>query len=127
MKNVAITASLIGAIALGGCAMVNGIPTTTLTPAAQADLQAAANSFCPVLSAVEGQTSANPSLATTDVTAAEKVLDEACPPNPLPTNGAVVAVDLINAYVIIEPLIPHAKAAKARATYARMKAKYNLR
>lgn len=119
--------AVLGAFALSGCATVDGVPTTTLTPAAQADLQAAANSFCPVLGAVEGQTSANPSLATTDVTAAEKVLSEACPPNPLPTNGAVVAVDLINAYVIIQPLIPKAKAARAHATYVRLKAKYHVK
>jgi hypothetical protein len=118
---------LSAAVGIVGCATVNGIPTTTLTPAAQADLQAAANSFCPVLSAIEQQTTLNPSLATTDVTAAEKVLAEACPPNPLPTNGAVVAVDLINAYVIVEPLLPKATAAKARARYATMKAKYGLK
>ena len=126
IKPIVTLAALASLAILPGCATVNGVPTTTLTPAAQADLQAAANSFCPVLSAIEQQTTLNPSLATTDVKAAEAVLNEACPPNPLPTNGAVVAVDLINAYVILEPLLPKAKAAHARAMYAHMKAKYNF-
>ena len=112
---------------LPGCASVNGVPTTTLTPAAQADLQAVLNSYCPVLTSIEMSTTANPSLATTDIQAAESVLSEACPPNPAPTNGAVVAVDILNAYVTLEPLLPKAKAAHARATYAAMKAKYNLK
>ena len=122
--------ALLTSIALCGgltaCATVNGVPTTTLTPAAQADLQAALDSYCPVLTAVETSTTANPSLATTDIKAAESVLSEACPPNPAPTNGAVVAVDILNAYVTLEPMLPKAKAAHARATYARMKAKYHF-
>jgi hypothetical protein len=126
MKNAIIGAALCGAVGLAGCATVNGVPTGTLTPAAQAELQAVLDSYCPVLSAVESQTAANPSLATTDVKAAESVLAGACPPNPAPTN-AVAAVGLVvNAYVILEPLLPKKVAAHARATYARAKAKYHF-
>lgn len=103
------------ALALAGCASVNGIPSTALTPVAEADLEAALASYCPVLVTVETTVAAAPSLATTDVKAALSVLAEACPPNPSPTNGVVVAVDVINAYVTLERLMPKSlEASEAR-------------
>lgn len=125
MKIIAtITAGAILAASLSGCASTGGIPTPNLSPAAQATLQAALDAYCPILGAIES-TPGVP--ATSNVTAAEKVLDLACPPNPPPTNGVVAAVDIIQAYVVIEPLLPKKVALKARHDYAKAKVKYGLK
>jgi hypothetical protein len=99
-----ITIFLVGAW-LSGCTSQNGVITPTLTPAAQATVQNYLNTYCPVLPGVQLTLSANPSLNTTDVKAATALLASVCPPNPAPTNGVVIASDVLGAYTTLKPLI----------------------
>ena len=89
--------ALLCALGLAGCSATTG----TLTPAAQTTVQQYLDAYCPVEAAVRVQAQAG----SASVKAADKVLQSACPPNPAPTNAVVAAVDLLNAYNVIAPLV----------------------
>jgi hypothetical protein len=89
------------ALLLGGCG-ANG----QLTPTARADIQAALNDACPLVSALQ------PSVAAAfngNVQAAYSAVVLACPPNPPPTNPVVLGMDLLDALAILKPYLPAKK------------------
>lgn len=86
------------ALSLGACA--NG----QLTPQAQADIQAALDSVCPIATALQ------PSVVATfngNVKTAYNAVLKACPPNPPPTNPVVIGIDILDAIQILAPYIAH--------------------
>lgn len=96
MKTVLSTGALLLGASLSGCAA-----NATLTAAADTKLQTALSVGCPIAQAIQtSQLKLN-----AYQTAALQSLELACPPNP-PPNSAVMAVeDLIQAYLLLAPLI----------------------
>ena len=86
--------ALVPALALSLCACT---PTGGLSPAAQTDIANALAAGCPILAAVSGNV-ANDSRSQ----AAYWLLASVCPPNPAPTNAAVAALDILNAYYLLK-------------------------
>ncbi len=95
----------LGTVSLAGCAQTNGVITPNLTPAASAKVQAYLDQYCPVLPGVTLTVQANPAVSTTSVRTALALLASVCPPNPPPTNGLVIASDILGAYSTLKPLI----------------------
>jgi hypothetical protein len=86
-------------LALLGLAGCNS--NATISTAVTSDIQAALNVGCPILAAVQAS-----SLKLSNAQhAAATTLALACPPNPPPTSAVVAAIDLVNAYTILQPLI----------------------
>lgn len=90
---------LTGALALGLSACTS---TGALTPTAQSDITEALAIACPVEAAVHPQVAAQ---ANANATAADSLLASICPPNPAPTNAVVAALDILNAYEVLKPLV----------------------
>jgi hypothetical protein len=74
--------------------------TGALAPAAQSDIDTALAVACPVAAALSGKV---PSDA--DSQAAYSLLVSLCPPNAPPTNAVVAALDILNAYEVLKPLV----------------------
>jgi len=74
--------------------------TGSLTPAAQSDIAQALAIACPVEAAVHSKIPTD-----ADSQAADSLLVSVCPPNPPPTNAVVAALDILNAYEVLKPLV----------------------
>jgi hypothetical protein len=85
------------ALALFLCACT---PTGGLSPAAQNDIGNALAAACPVLVAIRGAVASDARSQ-----AAYRLLTSVCPPNPAPTNAAVAALDILNAYYLLRPAV----------------------
>jgi hypothetical protein len=88
-----------GAVALALCSAAC-TSTGALAPAAQSDITTALAVACPVVAALNGKV---PSDANSQ--AAYSLLASLCPPNPAPTNAVVAALDILNAYEVLKPLV----------------------
>ena len=82
------------ALALSLCACT---PTGGVSPAAQTDIANALAASCPILAAVSGDVASD-----SKSHAAYSLLASVCPPNPAPTNAAVTALDILNAYYLLK-------------------------
>lgn len=99
MKTLALAGAL--ALALVGCTS-----TGQLTPAAQADVQTALNTTCPLAAALQ------PSVVASfngNVKTAYNAVMLACPPNPPPTNPVVIGVDVLNAITLLQPYLKNVR------------------
>ena len=85
------------ALALGSAACTS---TGALAPGAQSDITTSLAVACPVIAALSGKV---PSDANSQ--AAYSLLASLCPPNPAPTNAVVAALDILNAYEVLKPLV----------------------
>ncbi len=90
---------LAGALALALCAAAC-TSTGALAPAAQSDITAALAIACPVAAALNGKV---PTDANSQ--AAYSLLASLCPPNAPPTNAVVAALDILNVYEVLKPLV----------------------
>ncbi|MGO8800869.1 MAG: hypothetical protein ACLQE9_21045 [Roseiarcus sp.] len=90
------------ALALGSAACTS---TGALSPTAQTDIANALAVACPVEAAVAAQLTAKNVALNTQQQAAETILAGLCPPNPAPTNATVAAIDIVSAYLTIQPLV----------------------
>lgn len=109
MKGFLFAAAIAVSALLAGCATApNGNVTifgqdTGINQAnAQADVQSALNTACPVYAALVP--SLPPNLSTVQK-AAVQTLAGICPPNPPPTNAVVAATDILAAYEALQPLL----------------------
>ena len=98
MRTLIVLAAL-SALPLAGCNQGQ------LSGQALADLQAALAGACPIVASVQSAVSAGTIKLNVGQSAALSTLALACPPNPPPTSGAVIAADIIQAYVVIKPLV----------------------
>ena len=71
-----------------------------LAPTAQSDINTALAVACPVVAALNGKTPSD-----SDSQAAYSLLASLCPPNAPPTNAVVAALDILNAYEVLKPLV----------------------
>ena len=85
------------ALALSLCACR---PTGGLSPAAQPDIANALAASCPILAAVSGDVASDSRSQT-----AYSLLASVCPPNPAPTNAAVAAFDILDAYYLLKAAV----------------------
>ena len=95
MKALALASAVALVLFCGACTSTGG-----LAPAAQSDVTAALAVACPVAAALNGKI---PSDANSQ--AAYSLLASLCPPNPAPTNAVVAALDILNAYEVLKPLV----------------------
>lgn len=88
-----------GAIALASCAAAC-TSTGALAPTAQSDITTALAIACPVVAALNGKTPGD-----FNTQAAYSLLASLCPPNAPPTNAVVAALDILNVYEVLKPLV----------------------
>ena len=93
---LALPIALCGALALAGCQAPNSAATIQ-------DIGTALAVGCPVVASIQASTV---KLNATQ-RAALNTLALACPPNAPPTAAGVLLSDLIQAYVILAPLVQH--------------------
>ena len=93
---LALPVALCGALALSGCQAPNSATTIS-------DISTALAVGCPVVASIQSS-----GLKLTNAQrAALNTLALACPPNAPPTAAGVLLSDLIQAYVILAPLVQH--------------------
>ena len=105
MNKLVIVAAL--AVALAGC---NAQQAANLQLTVDTDVDTALAVICPVVAQVEAaQAAGTLDAPNTNVKAALRALDAACPPNLPPTSLVTATSALIQAYVAIEPLLAQIK------------------
>jgi hypothetical protein len=95
MKALLSSGALALALGATGCTS-----TGALNPTASSDITSALAVACPVVAAVSEKV---PSDANSQ--AAYSLLVSLCPPNAPPTNAVVAALDILNAYEVLKPLV----------------------
>ena len=96
MKHLPLFGALTLAALGAGCTA-----NATLTAAADSKLQAALVVGCPIAQAIQGS-----GLKLNDRQAAAlQALELACPPNPPPDTARVAVVDIVQAYLLLAPLL----------------------
>jgi hypothetical protein len=92
--------ALVCAAALAGCNANGSLNISTTT-----DINTTLGIMCPTVATIQNSTL---SLNANDK-AALATLAAVCPPNPPPTTVVTATVDMINAYIAIEPLLAQIK------------------
>lgn len=99
MKSL-VAIALLGLLAAGCARDANGDLTGALSGSAEKDVVAALALACPIAAVSQ---SVVPQNAKSQ--AAYGVLVSVCPPNPPPTSAIVAAADILNAYLVLKPLV----------------------